>query len=777
MRLIVAGMVFLSAVLVVVAASRARLEDPTPTPLVRARDGRFLTAVGDGPLGYWRLSSLPERVAAATVAIEDRRFWSHPGVDPVAVARAFVQNVRAGRRVSGASTLAMQIARMQHPGARTYVRKAVEALTALFLTFRYGRDALLEHYLRMVPYGNRVHGIGMAARVYLDKPVEDLSWAEIAFLAAIPQAPARMNPFYPSGRNRAAERGERILEALFHRGVMTFAEYELACHEIRRIQVLPPGRRPESALHAVLRVEDLLKQAEGVGGGVPLVESTIDLALQERVSDLAGRALRRWKGAGAGNVAVMVVDLEGYQVRASVGSAGYFDRADRGAIDYTRVPRFVGSTLKPFLYGLALDRRVITPVTVLDDLARGPGGVEDADRRFLGPLLPRFALANSRNVPAVNLLRRVGLEETYAMLESLGLHDHSKPAQYYGQGIAIGALPITLEQLVRAYSVLAGGGVLHDLVWYRGQATAAPRRVLSEASARLVTLFLSDPTARLPSFPRMGATEYPFPVAVKTGTSAGYRDAWTIAYSPRYLVGVWVGHPDYRPMKSLSGYRSAAVLAHQVLDLLHQADRDGLADISFPPPRGFVSTRVCPLSGARATRACDPVVAEWVAPEDVPDHACPVHVRLAVDRRTGLLASRSTPRAEVEIRTFLNLPPRYGGWARGIGLPILGAAGGPWTDSRGPGGDQEVRVSIRFPRDGTRLMQDPESPESLSTLALEVDVTGPVEQVVWYVDGMPFRTVGYPYSVRWPVARGEHVFEARVPFTRIRSRPVHVILE
>ncbi len=787
----------LVAGVVVVGLARATLTSPAPTAWIRTTDGRFLTASTSGPQGYWPLEEVPSRVAAATIALEDRRFLQHPGVDPVGVVRALWQNLRAGHRVSGASTLAMQVARLQHPGPRTYIRKATEAVSALALTARYGREAILEHYLRIVPYGNQFHGIGLAARAYFDKPVDDLSWAEIAFLAAIPQSPSRMNPYTPQGRSRAVARGRRILDALKGRGVLGAHEFELAIHELSRIRVKPRGRRPSAAMHAVLRLERMLEDVRK--GEEPLVTATLDQDLQERVADLALRALRSWRSAGAGNVAVLVVDLEGFKVRAAVGSADYFDGDSCGAIDYTRVQRFVGSTLKPFIYALALDTRTITPTSILDDILPGPGGVQNADHRFLGPLLPRFALANSRNVPAVNLVDRLGQETVYAFYETLGLHHRERPPAFYGLGLALGAMPISLEQLVRAYTALAGGGVLHDLTWYEGQAVSEPRRILSEEAARLVTLYLSDPSARLPSFPRMGAVEYPYPVALKTGTSAGYRDAWTVAWSRRYLVGVWVGRPDYGPMKRLSGFHSAAVLVHQVMDLLHPDWRDGQADRSFPPPRGFVPRRICPLSGTRASDACAPVVSEWMAPEDVPTATCRMHLRRAVDRRTGRPATSRTPLAYVELRTFLDLPPRYVTWAASSGLPVLGGERAHLANPRKPleqragqlleslasspgmgpvpGWTKPLHVEIVFPKSGTRFLMDPELPPDLDVLTLKAGVSEPVPELLWYVDGVPFHLVPYPYTVQWQAVRGEHVFVAEVPMTHARSRPVHVILE
>src|SRR5205823_1082062 len=295
------------------------------------------------------------RVVAATLAVEDRRFWRHPGVDPLAVVRGVGQNLRAGRRASGASTIAMQVARLERPGPRTYPRKLVEALAALALTARYGHAAVLAHYLRIAPYGNRVRGIAYAARRYLGKPVEDLSWAETAFLVAIPQAPARMNPYRERGRARAAERGRRILDTLLAGNVLGRDEYELAVRQIAALRIPPLGRRPSDALHAVLHLERLFR--DGASPPAPLVDTTLD--------------------------------------------------------------------------ALALERGAITPATILDDILRTPGDITNADEAFLGPLLPRVALANSRNVPAANLLDRIGLDDGYAFLRDLGLHDGDQPGRHW----------------------------------------------------------------------------------------------------------------------------------------------------------------------------------------------------------------------------------------------------------------------------------------------------------------------------------------------------------
>ena len=775
----------------ILLAFRARLIVPAPTLLLRDRHGGFLgevSATNEGEAGYWPVDTLPPRVVAATLLTEDRRFWRHPGVDPLAVARSAWHNLRGGHRLLGASTIAMQVARMQHPGRRTYVRKALEAVTACWLTARYGRAAVLRQYLRIVPYGHRIHGIAYAARRYLNKPVDDLSWAEIAFLAAIPQAPSHMDPYTQRGRERAVYRGRRILEALWERHALPSEEYEMAVQQIAALQIPPLPARPLNAIHVVLRFQHILRDP-AMRGTLPasgLVDTTIDRGIQDAVAGLAADTMHELESRGLGNVAVMVLDRDTNQVLAALGSAGYFDVAHAGAYDYTRVPRSPGSTLKPFLYGLALDRGIITPATILDDVERPAADVINADEAFLGPLLPRVALANSRNVPAAGILAVVGLDEGYAFLRALRLHDNDESAHHYGLGLSIGAMPVTLERLVHAYTMLAGDGRLADLIWYDGQPVGLPRRLLSEETVRQVTLFLADPMARLPTFPRMGPSEYPFPVAVKTGTSSRYRDALTVAYSTRFIVGVWLGRPDHRPMSRVTAVSSAARLAQKILTLLHRDQTGGLDDLQFPPPHGYRPERICALTGKRATAACGAVFLEWFRPGQEPVADCDAHVQLAVDTRDGLLASSFTPRQFVEVRTFTTLPARYAAWAEAAGLPRPPTEVSPLDGTRVAVAPEQRRPAVvrrsstlrlLAPESGARVVRDPESPPASATLALRVVVDPPADQVVWYVDNAPFEVVSYPYTARWALKPGHHTFQARLPFTNIGSGVARVTVE
>ncbi|MCA9571176.1 MAG: transglycosylase domain-containing protein, partial [Myxococcales bacterium] len=648
--------------------------------LLRDRHRAYLGEVNvptDGRLGFWRPGEGAERVVMATLAIEDRRFDEHPGVDPRAVARALRQNLGNGERISGASTVAMQVARLQDPGPRTWTRKALEAVTALLLVDRFGREAVLEQYLTLAPYGNNVHGVRYAARRLFDKPLADLTWAEASLLAGLPQAPGSMNPYDPRGRRLAVRRAGRVLDQLALQGTITAEERAIAAEELDHLRPIPRPHRPDVALH-------LLEALDGLPADAPEQRTTVDLELQEALDAVLVDAVTRFRSRGAEQAAVVVVERETLAVRASVGSIG-FEGTYGGAIDFTRTPRTPGSALKPFVYARALDLGVLTPDRILDDLQQGPDGIRNADQDFLGPLLPRQALANSRNVPAVGLAREIGLDALYATFRDLGLHDGTLRADHYGAGIALGGMPVTLLDLTRAYGALANDGRLRDLRWLEDAPLAAGEAVVSEEHAQLVRTWLADPAARSPTFPRGGPLERGTPVAFKTGTSPDHRDSWAMAITDGHVVGVWLGHPDWRPMRGLTGYRGAGSVLAEVLDLLEPHGSG-----TFAGPEGWEATSVCALTGQLATPQCDTPRTELFAPDAVPAHACTGHV--------------------VEGgRVVLDLPPRYGPWLVSRHLPTAH----PVLPDDAP-----VSVELLAPADGIAVMADPDMPEGQSTLRL-----------------------------------------------------------
>lgn len=720
-----------------VSLPRSELVAPRATEIVYDRKGAFITQIGHVnsgepsrvDYGYWPLPEIPERVARATLALEDRRFNSHPGVDVYAIVRAAWRNLTGERKRSGASTIAMQVARMQNPAERSIANKLVEAASGFAITLRNGRDATLAHYLRLAPYGNGSHGIAHAARFYFDKPVADLSWAEIALLSSIPQSPGRMNILRQSGLRLAARRAERALDELAYQRVIDETQAAQAKRQLATLAPRSAPRRPES-LHVALRYERLVRDGKiSVASRFdPRIHATIDLRLQEKVTQLAQRYLNGFRSAGARQVAAMVIERGSNAVLADVGSASWRDERG-GAFDYTRVVRSPGSTLKPFVYALAFERGVLKPTDILADLPEGASGVNNADGAFLGPMLPRQALANSRNVPATNLIRRVGLERSFQFLHELGLHDLEAPAESFGISMAIGSLPTRLENLVRAYGALADDGRLSNLVYAQEQSRRAPLRVISVDTARLITSMLADPQARLPSFPRYGPLEYPFAVAVKTGTSQGYRDAWTLAYSQNAIVGVWMGRADAGGMNQLGGASSSARLAHAILAHVHGAKPGEITPDSFAPPKGRIAVELCSAGGERNNGSCGETLTEWVTPDE----------------------AESIP--ETRPRVDLISPTRE--------APT----------------SEEVTLAVTTPEHNSRIWRNLEQPPSLNKIALKAKTTPHVEQVVWYVDGQPFAVADPEQATFWPLQPGEHRIQARLPLRPGASRTIKVTIE
>jgi penicillin-binding protein 1C len=719
------------------ALARADLIAPRATEIVYDRNGVFVTQVGHADrkdpsridYGYWPLLEIPDRVARATLALEDRRFYNHPGIDAYAILRAAWSNLLGRGKRSGASTIAMQIAHMQNPGPRSLANKIIEAATGVAIICRNGREAALAHYLRLAPYGNGSHGIAHAARFYFDKPVADLSWAEIALLSAIPQSPGRMNILRESGLRLAVHRAQRALEELARQHVIDDVQATQAKRQLATLAPRNAPRRPES-LHIALRYERLVREGKinVTSRYDPRIHATIDLTLQEKVTRLARRYLKGFRTAGARQVAVMVVERGSNAVLADVGSADYHDERG-GAFDYTRVSRSPGSTLKPFIYALAFERGALKPTDILADLPEGASGINNADGAFLGPLLPRQALANSRNVPATNLLRRVGLETNFHFLHELGLHDLETPAESFGISMAIGSLPTRLENLVRAYSALADDGRLSNLIYAQEQSHRAPLRVISTDTARLITSMLADPQARLPTFPRYGPLEYPFAVAVKTGTSQGYRDAWTLAFSHKAIVGVWMGRADSGTMNQLGGASSSARLAHAVLAHIHGAKTGEITVDAFAPPPERVAVELCAVGGGRNDGGCGETLTEWVKP------------------------------SEAEALVASSPPAQY------VAEPVKALA------------PDQVALAITTPEHNSRIWRNLEQPAALNKIALKVKSAPHVEQIVWYVDGEPFAVADPDQPTFWPMQPGVHRFQARLPLRPGASRTVKVTIE
>ncbi len=755
---------------------KSSLDSPRPSLLIVDRRGAYLAErPGDGDaLGYWPLPAvLPERIVRATLETEDRRFFEHAGVSPRSLVRALWQDVRNLRVISGGSTLAMQTARLQTPGRRTLLRKVKEMAEALLLVSRHGHEQVLRQYLTLAPYGHRVRGVARASRLYFDKPVEDLSWAQATFLAALPQAPGRMDPYEPDGLVRATRRAHRILRTLRERRVISEDELGQALHS--DLGLVPKPRRNVAALHAALA---LAERSAGFAGHTRT--TTLDLELQETVARLAAENLARLRDADAGNTALLVVDTSDGSVLAHVGSADYFAEEERGAIDYARVARSPGSALKPFVYAAALESGRYTAASELEDtpydLSADDGRAwrpENANRQYFGPMLVRQALANSRNVPALRVVAGVTPAKVQELLARAGLSAASGGGGDPGLGIAIGALPATLEELAAAYLALAKGGGAVPLRRFADEPPVEPRRILSAESAALVADILSDPEARRPSFAPGGPLDFDHAVAVKTGTSQGFRDAWAVAYSDRLLVAAWVGNHDRRRMAAVTGQTGAAPVVHEVMEALMPlvAPHRPVA-LAFALPDGLQRRTVCSLSGRLAGKGCPHVRVEAFVAGTEPVEECPWHREVAIDVRNGLRAGPTCPPRSVVRKALLDLPERYAGWARAQRLAVAPLRASPLC----PRPEVAPRVALLEPLPNSRFLVDPETPRELSTIRFAARVTPADEPVVFLVDGVPVAKVGYPHEFRWPAEKGTHVVTAALARRGTLSGEVRIVV-
>jgi penicillin-binding protein 1C len=527
--------------------------------LVAAADGRLLTSFTARD-GRWRLpvtaDEVDPRYLRMLVAYEDKRFASHPGIDPLALARAVAQWAEAGRVVSGASTLTMQTVRLLEPRPRTLGAKLIEMARALQLEWRCDKRAILDMYLTLAPYGGNLEGVRAASLFYLGKEPAQLTDAEAALLVALPQAPEALRPDRHAAAALSAR--NRVLARMANVGLLSPAAWAEAA-----AAPVPSVRRP--AVRVAAHLADRLRALEPAS---PVIRTFVDFGLQAQLEALARRHQRKLE-AGA-TIAMLVVENGGRRVRAYVGSSDYFDAGRLGQNDLVQAVRSPGSTLKPFVYGLAFDDLLIHPETLVVDrpMRFGDYAPENFDKHYRGELTAREALQLSLNMPVVALLNRLGPMRLVNALAAAGTPLRLPDAVTApGLPIALGGAGITLHDLVTLYAGLADGGTVRPLRLREGDPQGEGATILGPAAAWYLTRILED-SPPPPGLLAAGNRKLGRAVAYKTGTSYGFRDAWAIGYDSAYTVGVWVGRPDGTFSPGRMGRDAAAPLLFEIFDLL-----------------------------------------------------------------------------------------------------------------------------------------------------------------------------------------------------------------
>lgn len=641
--------------------------------------GRFTTPVA--------IEQLPPNLLAATICAEDKRFWSHHGIDPLAITRAASDAARKGRVVSGASTITQQLLKVVEQRPRTLGAKFIEALEALRLEQTWSKRQILAAYLNRVDYGNGRVGVAAAANYYFGKPPNDLSLAECAFLAGLPQAPSRLNPRrHP---DRARKRQQWVLERMKREGLVSTAEWERACAEPIRLALQPPRF---DAPHFV----DLVRQTHPQPAGTE-TQTTLDLPLTTFCQRSLRHHLEKLRDQHVRNGAVVVIENRTGNVLALVGSEDYFNPA-AGQVNGAWAARSAGSALKPFTYLLAFENGA-TPASIVADVpvafatSTGIYRPENYNHVCYGPVRLRVALANSLNIPAVKVLASAGgAAPLQKLLRACGISTLDRPAAQYGLGLTIGNANVRLLELVNAYAALARLGEFHPYRILRDEPTAAGRRIGEASACYLLADILSDNTARSLTFGTDSWLRFDFPVAIKTGTSTSFRDNWAIAFTPEFTAGVWVGNFDGTTMRNVSGVSGAAPVLHEIVEHLHRE----FGTSWYEQPADVVERMVHPLTGKLVTTAESQVVREKFLADNLPPAESP-------DDYDG--------------NGRIKLGPEYGEWVASSQNQLVRQVA--------PFGDFTENLRVVSPLPGSVYYLDPDLPQS-DRLPLKSNASGPL---------------------------------------------------
>lgn len=589
------------------------------------RNGIALSITYDNPWNvhdWLPLEEIPVLLQEAFLASEDRRFYRHRGVDWPARAHALLQNLAARRSVRGASTITEQVVRILHPRPRTLWSRWLEGIEAARLEERFPKSEILEFYLNQVPYGRQRRGVLQAARLYFDRDPDTLGESEMLTLAVLVRAPGRLGQ--PGGRD--LERPlRRLNEFLSSTGKMAKTSGADEAGSPPLAGLLADSRLPVDAGHFIRRIARHESAGEAPGNHGPAkVTTTLDSVLQGHLREILDQHLRDLQHLDVHDGAMLVVNHRTDEILAWVNSGGPAGEDGFGWIDAVTAPRQPGSTLKPFLYGLALDRGW-TASTIIDDapLSRPVGSgmhpFRNYSRKHYGPLRLREALGNSLNIPAVRTIEFTGVDDFLSRLHDLGFASLDRTAGHYGEGLALGNGEVTLLELVQAYNVLARGGVHHPLRFTlegrnHGQSR---RRIYSSEAASLVADILADREARRLEFGNSNILSFPVQTAVKTGTSNDYRDSWAIGFNHLFTVGIWMGNLDGHSTNGLTGTQGAGLVLRSTFAELNRFEE---ARPLYLSPRLAVAG-ICRVTGKRASPLC-PTISEKFLPGTLPQADC-----------------------------------------------------------------------------------------------------------------------------------------------------------
>jgi penicillin-binding protein 1C len=709
------------------------------------------------------LRTVSRALVDATLLHEDRHFWHHPGVNPLSLVRAALRTYVVGDRTVGGSTVTMQLARLRFGiRSRTIRGKLLQIARALQLERHYTKRELLEAYLTLAPYGENIEGVTAASWIYFGSDPSELTLNQALALAVLPQSPTRRSPVHGTAELESAR---QALLAQWR------AHHELSDSQRAAVDLpLTFGSRSQLPFRAPHFTRSVLNEHADRSR----IFTTLDLGLQSDIEALLRGYIERGRSRGLRNASVLLVDTASLEVRALVGSANFRDAEIQGQVDGTRAKRSPGSALKPFVYALALDRGLIHPRSMLEDAPQSFGSFnpENFDSEFRGPMTASDALVHSRNVPAVALAERLGERGLYALLAELGI-SQLRERDFYGLATVLGGVELSMAELVELYAMLANAGV-HRKLRHTLAEPSEPRIRQLSPEASLLTLRMLETNPRPASALESRWIAPRVPVAWKTGTSHGFRDAWAIGLFGPYAIAVWLGHFDGRGDPALVGREAAAPLLFELVDALGQ--RQPIFETAYDAQiasANLIQTEVCAISGGLPSDACSHRVTTWFIPGRSPIARCDVHRRIEVEQVTGLRACAERPVAtRSEVHEFWSSDLRRlfarAGLPRRLPPPYHPECGLEFAASRG------TAPRITSPR--SELIYSLRSGDADSQIAFSAIADGGVRQLYWFLDR---KLLGHSDSAEpfyWTPEPGRFTVRAVDSHGRSDAQPIRVVV-
>ncbi|HTF28756.1 MAG TPA: penicillin-binding protein 1C, partial [Flavitalea sp.] len=664
----------------------------------------------------WRMKTSLEEISPllkkTILYKEDRFFYNHPGVNLLAICRAFTKNIFRGKRTSGASTITMQVARALEPKRRTYLNKFVEIFRAFQLEIKYSKSEIFQLYLNLVPYGGNIEGVKSAAILYFKKDPDHLSLAEITALSIIPNKPSSL----VIGKNNAQIVIERNKWLNWFRSEKIFTSKEIS-DALNEPLTASRSQVPKLIPHLSQKLRKT---------GQTDIHTNISLNTQSKIEKIVQDYSRSYNLQNIKNAAVIVIDNRTHKIVSYLGSADFKDSSDGGQVNGAAAIRQPGSTLKPLVYAMSIDEGLLTPKSIINDVAVSYAGYapENYDRQFNGQVAMDYALEHSLNIPAVKTLGLLGKEKLISRLATCGFEQIKKDQRKLGLSMILGGCGATLEELTGLYSVFANDGLFIRPSFSGTGKTSASHRIISPASAFMINEILSK--VNRPDFPlNWQSTEHMPKIAWKTGTSYGKRDAWSIGYNKNYTVGVWLGNFSGTGVPSLSGANTATPLLFRIFNTIdYDTDEEW-----FRQPEGCSNRLVCSETGLPPADFCQNIIGDYFIPMVSTTKTCD-HMReviVSADEKMSFCRS-CMPETGYKKKMYHN-----------FSMDILSYFGEKKIaydriPAHNPDCEkvfQESGPAILFPKNGSEYLLSKKNPEPLQ---LSCNAGSDVSKVYWYIN-------------------------------------------